>query len=178
MCFEHEGPRTLHKSKLKCYVNRQKANVVGLDPPKVSSSTPTKYLFFDRIYFRASSVCLFPLPIGGEEVEEFSRSMRSVEHVRNPKAWLFELRNGRLFERSGLAVAHSYVFDRSLEMDLEPALPLLHLLQLQKGADNRYPTVNEILSILVLFLRQSARNQQAAHKGSYFRIMSQLICGL
>ena len=68
--------------------------------------------------------------------------MRSVEHVRNPKAWLLELRNGRLFERSGLAVANSFVFDRNLEMDLEQALPLLHLLKYQRGTDSSYPTVN------------------------------------
>jgi len=45
-------------------VNKSKPHSIGLDPPKVDSKAQTKYIFFDKIYAKTSSICLFPATIG------------------------------------------------------------------------------------------------------------------
>jgi hypothetical protein len=69
VCFEHEGYRTFYKSKLNFYLNRNKPASYSLDPPKTSSSAQTKYIFFDKIYGKTSSICLFSSPIGLEAID-------------------------------------------------------------------------------------------------------------
>ncbi len=54
-------------------------------------------------------------------------------------------------------------------------IPLFYLLRYQEK-DQVYPTLNELLSAFVLFLRKSSQNQLEAVKNGYFKTISQLIC--
>lgn len=78
IAFEHEGHHTFQKSKLKFYINKNKPIVFGLDPPKISSSHITKYIFFDKIYCKASQICLFPSLLGQEGVDEYNKNINSI----------------------------------------------------------------------------------------------------
>lgn len=60
-------------------------------------------------------------------------------------------------------------------MNFQLMLPLFYLLRYQQK-DQVYPTLNELLSAIVLFLRKSAQNQLEAVKNGYFKTISQLIC--
>jgi len=110
MAIEHEGHHTFQKSKLKCYINKNKPAVFNLDPPKISSSAKTKYIFFDKIYCKASSMCLFPSLIGQEGIDEYNKNINSIQCVKNNKAYVFENRQGKVYERSGLGSSHNYIF--------------------------------------------------------------------
>lgn len=83
---------------------------MGLDPPKVSSTSQTKYIFFDKIYCKTSSICLFPFLLGQEGIEEYNKNISSIENVKNPKAFVFEARQGKVFERTGFGVSHNFIF--------------------------------------------------------------------
>jgi hypothetical protein len=69
ICFEHEGYKTFQKSKLNFYLNKNKVCTFNLDPPKISPNEKTKYIFFDKIYCKSSSICIFQNPIGSENIE-------------------------------------------------------------------------------------------------------------
>lgn len=60
-------------------------------------------------------------------------------------------------------------------MNFELALPLFYLLRFQQK-EQQFPTLNELLNVFVLFLRQSAYTQAEAYKNGYFKTISQLIC--
>ena len=94
--FEHEGHHTFQKSKLKFYVNKNKPQVFSLDPPKISSSTKTIYIFFDKLFSRTSSVCLFPSLIGQEGIDEYNKNINSIQSVKSAKALVFENRQGKV----------------------------------------------------------------------------------
>lgn len=95
-------------------MNKGKPNMVVLDPPKVSSTIQTKYIFFDRIYCKTSSICLFPFLLDQESIEDYNKNINSCENVKNPRALVFELRQSKIFERTGFGVSHNFIFERSL----------------------------------------------------------------
>jgi hypothetical protein len=60
-----------------------------MDPPRINASSKTKFIFFDRLYARTSSVCLLPMPAGQTFVEETNKNLASITNLKNPKALIF-----------------------------------------------------------------------------------------
>jgi hypothetical protein len=57
--------------------------------------------------------------------------MSSLENVKNSKALVFEIHQGKVYERSGFGMCHNYIFERNSEMNFQLVLPLFYLLKYQ-----------------------------------------------
>lgn len=62
-------------------------------------------------------------------------------------------------------------------MNFQLILPLFHLIRHQEKDEN-YPTLNELFSCFILFLRKSQQNQAESVRSGYFKQISQLICDI
>lgn len=81
--------------------------------------------------------------------------------MKKSKALLFEIHQGRLYERGGYGFCPTYILERDLTMNFNNILPYFYILKFINENHN-YPILNELLGIVVLFFRKSSKNQNLA----------------
>lgn len=111
---------------------------------------------------------------GAEFIEESNKTVTSLDNIKNTKCLVFEPRSGKLYERSGFGYNPTFIYERNSDMNFKIVLPLFYLLKyLPLSAE--YPIFDELLNIMVIFLRKSSQNQREAIQQEYFKMIAQLI---
>lgn len=99
---------------------------MNIDPPKPSTKAKTKIVFFDGLYCRSSSICLFLSTIG-LKIEELSKNVNSIDYLKDQKALVFEPRGGKVYERGGFAWSNVATLVRNRKMNCSHILPFFYL---------------------------------------------------
>jgi len=97
-----------------------------------------------------------------------------MESLKKTKSFLFELHQGKLYERSGLGFSPNFILERNSSMNFNNIFPYFYLLKFI-SEPHTYPILNEILNIIVLFFRKSSKNQNIAYVEEYFKLISTLL---
>ena len=102
-------------------------------------------------------MCLVPQLLKPETVEELNKNLNSINSFKNPKALIFEIRQGKFFERSGFGFSDVHLVEKNKEMNFKVILPFFYLLKFIKT--NEYPLLDEIMLLFIEFLCKSSNNQ-------------------
>lgn len=97
-----------------------------------------------------------------------------MENLKKTKAYLFELHQGKLYERSGFGFSPNFILERNLSMNFSHIFPYFYILKFINEPQT-YPILNELLNIVVLFFRKSSKNQNLAYNEEYLKLISTLL---